>query len=81
MGRAALQEAPSEVMLVKGELREKSIPILGKFRVVPDAVVGGGFDLRAGQIVAANDLGVYFFALMDAGALVRVSEDLAAYVV
>lgn len=28
-------------------------------RVVPDAVVGGGFNLRAGDVVSSDELGPY----------------------
>jgi len=46
-----------------------------RLHVVQDAVVGGGFDLRVGQIVCESDLGPFAAQLVAEGALVCVSDD------
>jgi hypothetical protein len=48
-----------------------------RFRVLQDALVGGGCDYRAGQIVDANQLGLYVRVLEDRGAIERVSDESA----
>lgn len=48
---------------------------VGEFmRVVTDAVIGGGIDLRCGQTVRLADLGHYARALISSGALEPVTE-------
>lgn len=43
-------------------------------RVIPDAVIGGGVDLRAGQIVHESDLGAFVDLLKAQGAVVSEEE-------
>ncbi|AIE83614.1 hypothetical protein [Fimbriimonas ginsengisoli] len=46
-----------------------------RLRVVLDAIIGGGLDIRAGQIVHEDELGEFAEALRAAGAVVRVFDD------
>ena len=50
-----------------------------RFRVVSDAVIGGGFDLREGQLVESSELGELVRALLTSGAIVRVPDEASGY--
>lgn len=54
---------------------EKAMGRGARLRVV-DAVVGGGLNLRAGQIVSEEDLGEFARSLIETGALERLGDDI-----
>jgi len=58
-----------------GETRQSRASAVGFcLRVVADAVIGGGFDLRFGQILGFSEVGEYAQVLLNTGACELVHE-------
>jgi len=64
----------------EGELQKRESSVGFCLKVVADAVVGGGFDLRSGEILDLTQVGEYANALVTHGACELVPEQATGFV-